>query len=296
MVNCLVLLSTYNGEKYLKDLLESVLNQKNVNVDVLVRDDGSSDSTIDILKKYEGDHITIYSGTNLKPAKSFLDLVSAAPLTYDYYALCDQDDVWKPEKLDKAVQMLGNTSNPALYSGAVIVTDQNLKNTRISIHPNTFSNPLFGILTFGTPGCTFVFNRTLLEYLKKYVPSVCSMHDSWISFVCLAVGGKFIYDKEPQIYYRQHGNNVLGAQRHSITKTIKDIIFYKGIRRSDMAKEVLIGYEKIMKPEIKDTFLTFAFYSTSITSKIKLLCVPYLPTVSKRSFVKAKLRVLFNAI
>lgn len=296
MVNCLVLLSTYNGEKYLEDLLDSVLTQKNVNVDLLVRDDGSSDSTIDILKRYEGKHVKIYRGANLKPAKSFLDLIHSAPLTYDYYALCDQDDVWKINKLEKAVKMLENISAPALYSGAVEITNQRLENAKLSIHQNTFSEPLFGILTFGTPGCTFVFNKSLLQNLKEYTPAVCSMHDSWISFVCLATGGKFVYDKESYIYYRQHDGNVLGAQRHSLVDTFKDIIFYKGIRRSDMAKGVLQGYKKKMMPDVEDAFSTFAYYRKSIRCKVKLLCVPYQDSISRRSFIKVKLRVLFNAI
>ena len=260
MVNCLVLLSTYNGEKYLNQLITSVLSQKDVCVDLLVRDDGSSDTTLKILKKYENEHFKVYTGKNLKPARSFLDLIEKAPLTYDYYALCDQDDVWNVDKLKSAVKYLKQAQNPALYSCAVDITDKDLNHIKFSKHRNTFEKPLSDILTFGTPGCTFVFNKKLLEVLKEYSPKVCSMHDSWVSFVCLAVNGKFFYDESPHIYYRQHDNNVLGAQKHSIAKILKEIILYEGIKRSDMAKEVLIGYGEKMTPEIKDAFLDFSYY------------------------------------
>lgn len=296
MKSCLVLLSTYNGEKYLEELVESVLKQEDVNVDILVRDDGSTDSTIKILKKYENSHMKVYSGPNLKSAKSFLDLIESAPLTYDYYALCDQDDVWKTDKLKAAILMLETTSRPALYSGAVYITDQNLENQRLSIHPNTFVDPLFGILMYGTPGCTFVFNKKLLVYLKEYIPSVCNMHDNWISFVCLAVNGQFFYDKNAYIYYRQHDNNVIGAKKHSLIEIIKEIILYNGVRRSDMTKEILNGYRKEMSPEVEEAFFTFAQYPCSLKLKMRLLFLPYHNEVRKRAFYKAKLQVLFNSI
>lgn len=296
MKNCLVLLSTYNGERYLEQLINSVLIQKNVNVDILVRDDGSIDNTLKILEKYKNKHFRIYFGENLKPARSFLDLMKNAPLEYDYYALCDQDDVWNADKLETAVKYLENIEKPALYSCAVDITDKDLNHLRISRHRNTFEKPLFDIMTFGTPGCTFVFNKKLLKYLKQYIPKVCSMHDSWVSFVCLAVNGEFFYDNSAHIYYRQHDNNVLGAQDHSLIKTLKQIIIYKEIKRSDMAKEILIGYGDKMNLEIKNAFSIFASYKESLKFKIKLLLVPYDNKVSKRAFYKAKLRVLFNTI
>ena len=128
MCRCLILLSTYNGEKYLPELLESVLAQKDIYVDILARDDGSTDKTVEILKKY--DRVKVYGGNNLKPAKSFLDLIWKADINYDYYALCDQDDVWKEEKIISAVKCIENIDKPALYSSAVEVVDK-----RLNIYP-----------------------------------------------------------------------------------------------------------------------------------------------------------------
>ena len=259
MCRCLILLSTYNGEKYLPELLESVLAQKNIYVDILARDDGSTDKTVEILKKY--DRVKVYGGNNLKPAKSFLDLIWKADINYDYYALCDQDDVWKEEKIISAVKCIENIDKPALYSSAVEVVDKDLTFIRKSFTDNTFKNPLYDILTYGTPGCTFVFNKALMEKLKQYKPSVISMHDSWISFVCLAVNGFFYSDQNAYIMYRQHDANVLGAQRHSLKDTLRGIIKNKNVLRSDMAKEILKGYSEMMPEKTKEDFIFFAEYA-----------------------------------
>ena len=122
-----VLLSTYNGEKYLKEQLDSVLNQKDITLNFLVRDDGSTDSTIDILKQYEKEgKIKLIVGKNIGYKKSFYELAKLAPLS-DYYAFCDQDDVWDDDKLITAVNMLEreNNSIPLLYFSALRVVNNN---------------------------------------------------------------------------------------------------------------------------------------------------------------------------
>ena len=295
MCRCLILLSTYNGEKYLPELLESVLAQKDIYVDILARDDGSTDKTVEILKKY--DRVKVYGGNNLKPAKSFLDLIWKADINYDYYALCDQDDVWKEEKIISAVKCIENIDKPALYSSAVEVVDKDLTFIRKSFTDNTFKNPLYDILTYGTPGCTFVFNKALMEKLKQYKPSVISMHDSWIRFVCLAVNGFFYSDQNAYIMYRQHDANVLGAQRHSLKDTLMGIVKNKNVLRSDMAKEILKGYSEMMPEKTKEAFIAFAEYKENLKYKLKILMLPYnKKKTTKRTFEKVKLRVVFNTI
>lgn len=276
-------------------LLESVLAQKNIYVDILARDDGSTDKTVEILKKY--DRVKVYGGNNLKPAKSFLDLIWKADINYDYYALCDQDDVWKEEKIISAVKCIENIDKPALYSSAVEVVDKDLTFIRKSFTDNTFKNPLYDILTYGTPGCTFVFNKALMEKLKQYKPSVISMHDSWISFVCLAVNGFFYSDQNAYIMYRQHDANVLGAQRHSLKDTLRGIIKNKNVLRSDMAKEILKGYSEMMPEKTKEDFIFFAEYKDNLKYKLKILMLPYnKKKTTKRTFEKVKLRIVFNTI
>lgn len=295
MFRCLVLLSTYNGEKYLPELLDSVIAQKDVSIDILARDDGSTDRTIEILKSY--DKVKVYAGNNLKPAKSFLDLIWKADMQYDYYALCDQDDVWKSNKVISAIEHIKNSDTPALYSSAVEVVDRELNFIRKSFKDNSFKDPLYDILTYGTPGCTFVFNKALMEKLKQYKPSVISMHDSWISFVCLAVNGFFYSDQNAYIMYRQHDSNVLGAQRHSLKDTLTGIVKNKNVLRSDMAKEILKGYSYSMTPKTKEAFCIFAGYKEKFQYKIQILRLSYKKgKTSKRAFEKIKLRIVFDTV
>ena len=186
---------------------------------------------------------------------------------------------------------------PALYSSAVEVVDKDLTFIRKSFTDNTFKNPLYDILTYGTPGCTFVFNKALMEKLKQYKPSVISMHDSWISFVCLAVNGFFYSDQNAYIMYRQHDANVLGAQRHSLKDTLRGIIKNKNVLRSDMAKEILKGYSEMMPEKTKEDFIFFAEYKDNLKYKLKILMLPYnKKKTTKRTFEKVKLRIVFNTI
>ena len=123
-----VLMSTYNGEKYLQEQLDSIINQVGVNVRILVRDDGSTDSTTDILNNYKREgYLDWYSGTNLKSARSFMDLVNRAPES-EYYAFSDQDDYWLPTKLQVAVNVLksADSRKSALYYSRTTLVDENL--------------------------------------------------------------------------------------------------------------------------------------------------------------------------
>ena len=129
------------------------------------------------------------------------------------------------------------------------------------------------------------------------IDSVISMHDSWISFVCLAVNGFFYSDQNAYIMYRQHDANVLGAQRHSLKDTLMGIVKNKNVLRSDMAKEILKGYSEMMPEKTKEAFITFAEYKENLKYKLKILMLPYnKKKTTKRTFEKVKLRIVFNTI
>ena len=224
-------------------------------------------------------------------------MILKADASYDYYALCDQDDVWKADKVISAIEHIKDSNKPTLYSSAVEVVDRDLNFIRKSFTDNSFKDPLYDILTYGTPGCTFVFNKALMQKLKEYKPTTISMHDSWISFVCLAVNGLFYSDHEAYILYRQHDANVLGAQRHSLKDTLAGIIKNKNVLRSDMAKEILKGYSYGMSPKTKEAFCVFAEYKENFRYKMRILRLPYKKEkTSKRAFEKIKLRILFGTV
>lgn len=124
-----VLLSTYNGEKYLEEQLNSLCNQTYSNLEIVIRDDGSSDGTCDLIKKYQQKHnnIKFEEGTNLGFIKSFFCLLELADA--DYYAYCDQDDIWLENKVELAVQALNKAdgTKPNLAFGNSDYYDENMK-------------------------------------------------------------------------------------------------------------------------------------------------------------------------
>ena len=242
MKSVCVLLSTYNGEKYLRQQLDSVLNQKGIILNFLVRDDGSTDSTIDILKQYEKDgKIKLIVGKNIGYKKSFYELAKLAPLS-DYYAFCDQDDVWDDDKLITAVNMLEreNNSIPLLYFSALRVVNKNLKVKSVTHKKFIISEyPFEQALTLNPVyGCAAVFNNALREKFLEYQEFEHS-HDNNLNVLASALG-KVVFDKTPHFSYRQHGNNCFGypSSLKSMIKNIKWYFKYEvhNIRLKEMTK------------------------------------------------------------
>lgn len=219
-----VLLATYNGEKYLKEQIDSILNQTYKNIHLIISDDNSKDSTRAILEQYQkqDSRITIYlQEQNLGYIKNFEFLLKK--VESDYYMLSDQDDVWLPEKIEKSMQTLKN-QNADLVFGDLEVVDENLQtiypsfgdfmllNRKIKKYVNSYRvNYLYNCVT----GCTILSKK---EYIKdilpiphdsKYVP-----HDYWMG-IMVALKGKLAYMPEKYIKYRQHGNNQIGTDKIS---------------------------------------------------------------------------------
>ena len=212
-----VLMSTYNGEKYIREQIESILSQT-YNVELFVRDDGSCDSTQSILKTYANNGVLRwYTGENIGAGKSFFDLVQKAPLA-DYYAFADQDDVWDSTKIEIGVKKLAQFSNiiPNMYCSAFTPVDANLQ--PIVYNKLARAKPSLGraLLECIAPGCTYIFNRKALEDFRKYKMDYITIHDWDLYRIVMALGGNVVYDDESHILYRQHGNNNIGFQSRGL--------------------------------------------------------------------------------
>ncbi len=217
-----VLLSTYNGEKFLREQLDSVLSQEGVKVKLFVRDDGSKDRTVEILREYEkAGKLQLTVGENLGFAKSFSWLINNAP-ECEYYACCDQDDVWLPKKLINGVNEIKNRNSliPVLYYTTLTVVDKNLKpivhsnkNSKEVHRDNIFvENLLFNMLC---AGCTMIFNNSLRELYRTIPVNKISSHDYTLNNIASGLG-EVIFSEDSQILYRQHGNNAVGFYNASI--------------------------------------------------------------------------------
>lgn len=223
-----VLLSTYNGEKYIREQLDSLFIQEGVDLQICVRDDGSTDGTVQILQEYEkAGKIHLQLGKNLGFALSFRELVASAPHC-DYYAFCDQDDVWLPRKLINAVEAMEkeDSSIPLMYYTSLTVVNEKLEQIVKSScgyidenDPNVFQN---AVLCTGANGCTEVFNNAAREAFLR-VPANCMIcHDYSVNTIASGLG-KVIFSRDSQILYRQHGNNAFGYLRGNIRILIRSL-------------------------------------------------------------------------
>lgn len=273
-----VLMSAYNGENYIGEQIWSILNQTNVDVHLTIRDDGSSDGTISIIHQFVKQYperISFRRGTNLGPAKSFMQLVISAG-DAQYYAFADQDDIWSPDKLETAVSAIkAKEETPGafvMYHSAVAVADSNGNVLLVSGQYHDL-----GFLRGDTrpaTGCTMVFNAALQTLLRRYMPEDMIMHDAWVHKVCLAVGGHVVFDEVPHIRYRQHGNNVVGGRQGFIASTKRRIKYLKNLKKkqySSMYAEILEVYHRWMPEENIDRCRKLCDYDKSFKNTIAVL-------------------------
>ncbi len=298
MKNVQVLMSTYNGEKYLKEQIDSILSQENVEVSLLIRDDGSTDKTISILEKIvkENTNVSYYIGKNIGAAKSFIDLVNQSK-EVDYYAFADQDDVWNSKKIISAIEKIENDTNiPSLYISALEVVDEELNTIEIK---KVSANLCFEgemAKNFAT-GCTMVFNKKLCNAIKTYNPSYIIMHDSWITRVCYAIGGNVVVDENTYIKYRQHGNNVVGYKDEGfrkLKKQLKIAFIDKISMRVNIAKELKSGYEELLTDNTKELVNNLINYQTNWKAKKWLLENKKFRTNIPRIDRKIKIGIILN--
>ena len=221
-----VLMSTYNGEKYIAQQIESILAQEECDISIIARDDGSSDSTLAILRQYEETgKLTFYTGDNLGPAKSFITLIMKAPES-EYYAFADQDDVWLPEKIKSAIEMMEKYSErPALYSSNMKRANSEMDIIAERALPNDVATDFESVMTVSGRlfGCTMVFNKKMADFVKACpMPGYIIMHDLWLAMIASAYDA-LIYDPVPYIKYRTHSSSVTFSKNIPLLKKIRSM-------------------------------------------------------------------------
>lgn len=291
-----VLMSTYNGSKYIKEQLDSILNQEKVNIELLIRDDGSTDKTLEILEEYSKKYknLKYYSGSNLKTARSFMDLLSRAD-GYQYYSFADQDDVWDLDKLHIGISYLKDDYH--LYGCSKRIVDENLK-ILDRADENVYSLELGATILRGrVSGCTMVFDRYLRNEIIKYNPKVVTMHDSWILRIASCLG-KIYYDKDPHINYRQHTQNVVGARKTLLEITKLRIKNFKNRKndksRVEIAKQLYQEYGQHLNEFEKKNLYYFAYSRENIIYRLKLFIGNFLKGESFLDIFCIKLLILIG--
>lgn len=233
-----LLLATYNGAKYLNQFLKSLEGQTYADWELLIRDDGSSDRTLEIITAFQRkcpEKVRIIDSRekHLGVIGSFSELMSAS--TADWVLFCDQDDVWLPTKIVEMLAVIQrrklSQSDLHLIHSDLVVVDDNLNVLGESFFKYQKIDPtqkevLNLLIQNNVTGCATMVSRGLIEKSLP-IPQESCMHDWWIALVSAAFGDIHLIEK-PLILYRQHGNNDTGAKKYNSYYILKKLSYLKG--------------------------------------------------------------------
>ncbi len=244
-----ILLSTYNGEKYIKEQIDSLINQTYKNVHIYVRDDGSTDKTLSIIKEYK--NITIIEGENKGFIKSFFELLEKVD-NVDYYSFCDQDDVWREDKVERSVEMLSklDESKPNLFFSNSDYYDIDLNfvahGEKYKVY--NFRNSLVECVS---QGMTMCINKVTRDMLVKNKPQNCISHDCYIYMLCAGLG-QMVYDDEALVKYRRHTKSVTAEGKNFIELQIWRIKKFLLSDSLDLIRKQIIEFGNLYREELKE--------------------------------------------
>lgn len=265
-----VLLSAYNGEKYIAQQIESIMKQTVAkHITLLVRNDGSTDNTADILSRLQKTYsnIKVINGSNIGLITSFFELlrIGLKKYDFDYYSFSDQDDYWLPDKLETAINFLAKEDNkqPLLYGCRSKLVDELLNPTGYLTQQqnrpiNFYNTAIQNIL----PGHNQVLNKKLAEIILQHNVQSDKIYsqDLWITNVA-AVTGKIIFDNKPHTLYRMHGRNQLGYGKSKLGRIKSHIIRLQAKETQKIASQLnffVITYDDYLSIEkIRETISFF---------------------------------------
>ncbi|MCT4393863.1 glycosyltransferase family 2 protein [Lacticaseibacillus paracasei] len=225
-----VLMSTYNGQQYVKEQVHSILSQDvdslRVDIHLYIRDDGSKDNTVNILNELSeqyASYVTLNTNEpgNIGVKKSFFSLINDGSIHADYFFLSDQDDIWKPDKVKQTLSIFeknASTLPVGVYSDLWLADASGVSVGKRMSEQAQWPKDLkvdYKYLSFDyrVTGAAFAFNqtaRTLFNQIPDGFISLVNMHDSFLALI-LSVCGKLIQIDQPLVLYRQHGDNLIGG-------------------------------------------------------------------------------------
>lgn len=246
-----IIMSSYNGEKFISQQLDSIMGQEAVSVTLYIRDDGSTDSTRDILNKYKKNYpnnIFIEYGVNIGWRRSFLELIfhTVGQQAYDYYSISDQDDLWESNKIISAIKKIEEEKNkkiPILYGSNLELVDSNI-NCLGKLYQDTEKDfeklRKFFMLGDSPFGCTLVWNEMLQKVLMKGKPNIPVAYDQWVNLVANC-RGLVLLDANSYIKHIIHDHNACGIAKNRIERIKKFFKIYiidsQYVKPSDMVRE-----------------------------------------------------------
>lgn len=226
-----VAVATYNGEDYIKEQLESILINLEENDEVIISDDGSTDGTLDIVKKINDKRISVIAGPKKGVIKNFENAIKKCKGKYIF--LSDQDDIWMKNKVNEICNIFENEKVRCIVHDAEIVNEDATEIINMSYFKfrNTKPGKLRNFIKPSYLGCCMAFNKEMCKYLLPF-PEGIEMHDRWIGSICDVFDTVKFYEKK-LIKYRRHKNNVSRMKRNKIITILKNrvILFNLLIKR-----------------------------------------------------------------
>jgi glycosyltransferase involved in cell wall biosynthesis len=276
-------MSTYNGGKFLSEQLESIHNQTHKNWRLVISDDGSSDNTLAIAKqfqnKWESNRLEIRQGPHQGFCQNFLSMACDKSIRADLYAFSDQDDVWMPHKLERAVSYFDKSNKsqlPKAYGTRTQIVDSALKPLGLSpkfTFPCSFRNAFIQSISGGN---TQVFNFEAKQLLEQAGLQKVISHDWWLYQLVTGAGGVFHYDPVPSILYRQHLGSVVGSNSsfRSKMKRLRYVLSGRFKQWNDINYAALNNIRHLLSEESKDVLDIFEhFRGARLKDRIRLLNV-----------------------
>ena len=253
MAKTAIILSIYNGEKFLKEQIDSILNQTYRDFDLIIRDDGSTDNSLNIVKEYMKSNLNIkvYAGENIGFIKSFYTLLEIAD-EYEYYSFADQDDYWEKEKLEYLIKELEkiDVNKPGLVYSSSDYYDENMKFIKkghIDRNPS-FENSLVECVS---QGMTMMINRRARDLMIENKSENSIFHDQWCYMICTGLG-EARYVNRPLVRYRRLNNSVTAEGKGfiSIFKwRIKKLLIGRGLKKF---KIQILDYKKFFYKDLNN--------------------------------------------
>lgn len=286
--NVIVLMATYNGSPWLKQQIDSVLNQQGVTVQLVVSDDNSTDNTVDCLNELTNTYtniIVLPAMPRLGSAgKNFYRLILNADISgFDYIAFADQDDIWNSDKLINHIKLSRQYNADGLSSNVLAFWPNSTKKLIVKSQPQRKYDFLF---ESAGPGCTFLMTPWLVNQVRTQLndsnslAKLVALHDWLVYAICRAHGHKWLIDAEPSLEYRQHQANTLGANSGLNAKLTRLISLKQGWYRTEVSKVCQVA--GLLSNDKNIMQIALLVKSRTLLSRFKLL--RYLPELRRNFF------------
>lgn len=296
-----ILMSSYNGSKYIKRQIESIMNQEDVITYLFIRDDGSSDNTVDIIKDLKiiyHERIELIEGNNIGWKKSFMQLLYSSG-DFEYFGFSDQDDVWFPNKLTTLIRLmeedtefngvkLAHSNSLTVNPDFSVKKEQEIRREKPISHKSAIVTEYF-------QGCGMLWNRIAMDMIKKYMPMEDGIaHDFWVGIIGY-IFGKVYFSKEPLFYHIRYGNNSSadGNVLKGRFSRLINILLSKNAYMNP-AKDLLVGYGEELNVDFQKFLYRLTDYKFSYKSKILLIFDNEFVRTSTISTVFMKFAILIN--